>query len=109
MVAKAGAGPHPIAYRKQTADSLAQQIQEALHPETKIRARQIGLKLQRERGCENGVRSFHRYLDSKHLRCSIFPDRVAVWEVKHRKITLGTLAAAILLQRELVSIKDITM
>jgi hypothetical protein len=108
MVTNAGAGPRPIAYREQTADKLAQQIQEALHPEMKIRARQVGLRLQRERGCENGARAFHRTLQSKLLRCSILPDRAAVWKVKDRKAPLGTLAVAVLLQSGSISVEDIT-
>ena len=107
MVSNAGAGRRPISYRDQTAENLAQQIQEALHPETKVRARQVGLRLQRERGCENGARSFHRTLQSKLSRCSIFPERVAVWELKDRKVLLGTLAAAVLLQRGLINVEDI--
>lgn len=38
MIANAGAGPRPITDREQKADMLAQKIQEALHPDTKIRA-----------------------------------------------------------------------
>lgn len=109
MVANAGAGPHPIAYGKQTADNLARQIQEALHPETKVRARQIGLRLQQERGCKNGARSFHRHLELKHSRCSIFSERIAIWEVQDRKIPLSSLAAIILLQKGLVDAKDLAM
>jgi len=109
MVANAGAGPKPIAYREQTADKLAQQIQEALQPEMRVSARQIGLRLQRERGCENGVRSFHSSISTKHSRCSIFPERFAVWNVKDRECPLSTLAAGILLQRGLICAKDISM
>jgi hypothetical protein len=112
MVANAGAGPHPIPYREQTAETLAQQIKEALHPEMRIRARQIGLRLQQERGCDNGIRIFHDSLEGKHARCSILPDRLAVWEVKSEQGPggrLSTLAAAILLQRGLISVKEISM
>jgi hypothetical protein len=109
MVANAGAGPQPIAYREQTVDKLAQQIQTALQPEMMVRARQIGVKLQRERGCENGARSFHGSLLAKHSRCSIFPESIAVWEVKGKESPLSTLAAAILLERGLISVEDIFM
>lgn len=108
MIANAGAGPRPITYREQKADMLAQQIQEALHPDTKIRARQIGLRLQGEHGCANGARSFHRTLHSNLSRCSIFPEKVAVWEVKDKRTPLGALAATILLERGLITIDEIT-
>jgi hypothetical protein len=108
MVANAGAGPHPTTYQEQTADTLAQQIQEALRPDTKIRARQIGLRLQGEHGCVNGARSFHRTMQSKLSRCSIFPEKVAVWDVKDKGTPLGTLAATILLERGLIRFEEIT-
>lgn len=112
MVSNAGVGPHPIPYRELTAETLAQQIKEALHPEVKIRARQIELRLQQEHGCENATRSFHDSLAEKHSRCSILSDRIAVWEVKSEQALgsrLSTLAAAILLQRGLISVKGISM
>jgi UDP:flavonoid glycosyltransferase YjiC (YdhE family) len=112
MVANAGAGPNPIPYQKQTVEKLAQQIKEALHPESRIRARQIGLRLRQERGCENGARSFHDALSEKHSRCSVLPKRVAVWEVKDThgiECRLSPLAAAVLLQRGLICVKDISL
>jgi UDP:flavonoid glycosyltransferase YjiC (YdhE family) len=112
VIANAGAGPHPIPYREQTAEKLAQQIKEALHPESRVRARQIGLRLRQERGCERGARSFHDALSEKHSRCSVLPTRVAVWEVKGAqgiKCRLSPLAAAILLQRELICLEDISL
>jgi len=112
MVANAGAGPHPISYRELTAETLAQQIKEALHPEVKIRARQIGLRLQQEHGCENATASFHDSLAEKHSRCSILPDRIAAWEVKSDQALgsrLSTLAAAILIQRDLINVEEIAM
>jgi hypothetical protein len=112
MVANTGAGPRPIPYREQTADKLAQQIKEALHPGTRVRARQIGLRLQQERGCENAARRFHGSLAAKYSRCSIFPERIAVWDVKNvqeREIPLSILAAAVLLQRGLICVEEISM
>lgn len=82
MVANAGAGPYPISFRELTAETLAQQIQEALNPEVKIRTRYIGLKLQQEHGCQNAATSFHDSLVEKHSRCSILPDRIATWKVR---------------------------
>ncbi|KAE9373572.1 glycosyltransferase family 1 protein [Stipitochalara longipes BDJ] len=112
MVASAGAGPHPVPYREQTAETLAQQIKEALHPEMRIRARQIKMRLQQELGCENAVRSFHDSLEGKHSRCSILPDKIATWKVKSTQglgSRLSTLAAAILLQRGLIHVKGISI
>jgi hypothetical protein len=112
MVANAGAGPRPIPYREQTADKLAQQIKEALHPESRIRARQTALRLQQEQGCENAARSFHDSLPEKHSRCSILSERVAAWEINRTQgcgTRLSPLAAAVLLHRGLISVKEISM
>lgn len=103
IVADAGAGPRPIPYSKQTAEKLAEQIREALHPEVKIRARHIGMKLQQEQGCENGARHFYRFLNVESSRCAVAPDRLAVWEVKGKTIRLSALGAAVLVEHGLLS------
>jgi hypothetical protein len=109
MVANAGVGPQPIPFAKLTADKLAQQIKEALQPETRIKARHLGLKLQQERGCENGARSFHRALEKNQSRCSLLPERVAVFDVRDRNAHLSTFAGAVLLERGILGLKDLSM
>ena len=107
MVANAGAGPQPIPYANQTAQTLAQQIIDALHPELKIRARHLGLKLQNERGCENGMNSFHRSLGYDNSRCSILHDKLAVWKTRGTVTRLSALAATTLLEHGLLRLQDL--
>lgn len=109
MVAGAGAGPLPIPFAKQTAQTLAEQIRDALHPELKIRARHLGLKLKDERGCENGLTSFHRSLNFESSKCSILSKRLAVWKVMGRDIRLGAVTAAVLLEHGLILPNDLEM
>lgn len=109
MVANSGAGPQPISYAKQTAQTLAQQIRDALHPELKIRARHIGLKLQEERGCDNGMKSFHQSLNFDNSRCSILNDRLAIWQVKGTQTRLGAITAAVLLEHGLIQPYDLEL
>jgi hypothetical protein len=109
MVSSAGAGPQPIPYAKQTAQTLAQQIRDALHPEVKIRARHLGLKLEREQGCEKGMEFFHRSLNYEDSRCTLLYDRLAIWQVKGTQIRLGVVTAAILIEHGLLRLHDLDM
>jgi hypothetical protein len=109
MVSSAGAGPRPLRYAKQTAQTLAQQIRDALQPEVKIRARHLGLKLEREQGCQKGMEFFHRSLNYDDSRCSILYDRLAIWQVKGTQIRLGVVAAAILIEHGHLRLHELDM
>ncbi|KAL2020724.1 hypothetical protein VTK56DRAFT_8024 [Thermocarpiscus australiensis] len=109
MVAKAGAGPAPIPHKKLTAENLAAAIQEALRPETKTRARELGEKIKGERGADVGAKSFHQFLNTDNMRCSLAPSRVAVWRVRRTKIRLSALAAAVLVQGGWLKYSDLKL
>ena len=82
MTAKAGAGPMPIAYKELNADKLAELIQEALKPQTQQRAAELSARIKEETGAQTGADSFHKQLAPHQLRCSVCPDRTAVWRVR---------------------------
>ena len=109
VVARAGAGPRPLPYSRQSAEKLANQICEALHPDFKIRARHIQTRLQQEQGCENGAKHFHRMLNLENSNCMIAPDRLAVWKVKGRDIRLSAMAAAVLLERGFLRLEELAL
>jgi UDP:flavonoid glycosyltransferase YjiC (YdhE family) len=109
MVARAGAGPQPIPYKLLTADKLADAIAEALKPETLQKAEELGAKIKEEKGSERGGKSFHDMLDADNLRCSLFPERVAVWQVARTKTRLSALAAAVLADQGLISFANLTL
>ncbi|KAJ5771840.1 CAZyme family GT1 [Penicillium odoratum] len=103
IVARAGAGPTPIPYKRLNVESLSKAIQNALEPSTLDRAQSIARKMQEESGVRHGVNSFYRHLDPETLRCSILPDRPAAWHLKHTKINFSAFAATVLVKSGKVS------
>lgn len=109
MVARAGAGPMPTAYKKLTADILADSIQEALKPSSLERAKEMKIKISKENGSETGAQYFHQMLDVDKMRCSILPEHAAVWRVKRTRIRLSALAAYVLAEKEVISFADLKL
>jgi len=109
MIARAGAGPEPIPYKKLTAENLAEAIQEAVKPETQARAEELGAKIREEKGADLGGRYFHDHLDMHTLRCSLAPSRTAVWRVRRTHVRLSPLAAAVLVKEGKVRYSDLKL
>jgi UDP:flavonoid glycosyltransferase YjiC (YdhE family) len=109
MCARAGAGPMPIAYKDLTADKLAGQIKKALEPASLERAAELSSKIKSEQGSQTGAESFHRQLHVEDLRCSLCPDRVAVWRVRRTDIRLSALAATVLGTEGLLDFNDLKL
>ena len=109
MIARAGAGPEPIPYKNLTADNLATALLESLKPSIQQNAAELGAKISKELGAEAGAKSFHNQLNVDSLRCSLLPNRVAVWRVKRTKVRLSALAAAVLGQEGLLDFHDLKL
>lgn len=109
MVARAGAGPDPIPYKKLTAAGLAEAIRMALKPETQERARELGQKIREERGTDVGAQSFHKHLDVDRLRCALAPSRVAVWRLRRTQVHLSSFAAATLVNNGYLKYSDLKL
>ena len=109
MIARAGAGPAPIPYKKLTADALAQAILEALQPQVQERAMLMAEKIGQENGVQAGAGKFLASLPINKMRCSIFEDQVAVWGFKKSKIVLSTKAAGVLTRKNLIDIDDLRL
>ncbi|KAK6223322.1 hypothetical protein LQW54_000439 [Pestalotiopsis sp. IQ-011] len=109
MVAKAGAGPEPIPYKKLTAENLAEAIKTALKPETLERAGELGAKIREEQGSDVGGQSFHQHLNVDELRCAVAPSRAAVWRVRRSKVSLSALAAATLVENGFLQYSDLKL
>ncbi|KAG0651425.1 UDP-glucose:sterol glucosyltransferase 80B1 [Hyphodiscus hymeniophilus] len=109
MVARAGAGPVPIPYKQMTAEKLAASIAEALKPETSEKAKEYGLKIKEENGCEVGGKAFHDQLHVDDLRCTLSPSRVAVWRIKRTQTRLSALAANVLAGAGLLDFADLKL
>lgn len=109
MVARAGAGPDPIPYKRLTAEGLAEAIRIALKPETQAKAQLLGQRIREEKGADLGAQSFHRHLDVDALRCVVAPSRVAVWRVRRSKTNLSSLAAATLVNSGYIRYSDLKL
>ncbi|KAI0127005.1 glycosyltransferase family 28 domain-containing protein [Xylariales sp. AK1849] len=109
MVARAGAGPDPIPYKKLTTEGLAEAIRVAMKPETQARAKELGAKIREEQGADVGGQSFHQHLDVDKLRCSVAPSRVAVWRVRRSQAGLSALAAAALVEGGFLQYSDLKL
>lgn len=109
MIARAGAGPAPIPFSKLNAETLATGITQALKPETLAKAEELGAKIREERGADIGGKSFHEFLNTDDLRCSLAPSRVAVWRVRRSKTRLSPLAAAVLVREGVIKYSDMKL
>ncbi|KAJ5620027.1 UDP-glucose-sterol transferase [Penicillium lagena] len=109
IVARAGAGPQPIPYKELTAEKLASAIKEALEVHTQDRANEIGEKMRKEKGTIAAVHSFHQHLNVDLLRCTICPNRPAVWWHRHSHIKLSAFATSVLLNTGHIKPKDLTL
>jgi hypothetical protein len=107
VVAKAGAGPLPIPFEDLTSDALSAAIKEALQPEICERVLSLALVMNKESGSQEAAISFHNALDLDTLRCSVSPNRAAVWRVKQTNIRLSALVAAILVEEKTISFRDL--
>jgi UDP:flavonoid glycosyltransferase YjiC (YdhE family) len=109
MVARTGAGPQPIPYKHLTADRLAEAISESLTSQTLEKAAELAAKIKKENGSEEGGKSFHDMLDVDDLRCSLFPEKNAVWQIIHTQTKLSALAAAVLADQGLINFSNLTL
>lgn len=111
MIGSAGAGPAPVPYKKLTAESLADGIKFCLTDEARSEAEKIARSIELEGdGAKNAVRSFHSHLcldGEGSMRCSMLPDRVAVWKINNTTLRLSALAADILVDEGLMNWKNL--
>ncbi|KAI1458868.1 hypothetical protein F4805DRAFT_105724 [Annulohypoxylon moriforme] len=99
MIARAGAGPVPIPYKKITAETLAESITFALRPEVQAAAREVAASIAEEDGASGTARDIQERLDSEGLKCDICPNRLAVWRHKRNDAHLSSFAAYFLVSK----------
>jgi UDP:flavonoid glycosyltransferase YjiC (YdhE family) len=103
IVARAGAGPVPITYKRLNTQNLSDAIEKALETSTLDRAQAIAMKMQEESGVRHGVKSFYRNFDPQLSRCSVIPNQPAAWHLKHTDIKLSAFAATVLVKSGKIS------
>lgn len=113
MVGNAGAGPEPVPYKHLTAEKLADGIKFCITEEARKGAEKIARDIEEEGdGAANACKAFHKHLALQgkgSMRCSILPDRVAVWQMKKTSLRLSAVAANMLVERGLVSWKNLRL
>lgn len=109
MVARAGAGPAPIPYKKLTAERLSAAITEALQPAMTERAVQLGALINKETGAETATSLFYSHLPLRRMHCSLSPNRLAVWRISKTNIRLSAMAAAVLAREGLLQLDDLRL
>ncbi|KAI2631540.1 family 1 glycosyltransferase [Hypomontagnella submonticulosa] len=109
MIARAGAGPHPIPHKQLTADKLADAIKFCLKPESLERAQALASKIAAERGSDTGAQSFHQYLEPDGLRCTLAPSRAAAWRIKRSQVRLSPFAACTLANANILDFHDLKL
>lgn len=114
MTARAEAGAREVYPLKElTVEKFATGIQQCLEPSSMENAQAIAKSIALEGdGAQNAVDSFHRGLglSSKHsMRCVVFEDRVAVWQVMHTDMKLSALAADLLVENKQLSWHDLEL
>ena len=109
MIARAGAGPLPVPYKRLSAEILAASITEALKPTVQEQAAILASSIEQEKGTESGAVFFHSQLNIDSLRCSLAPNRVAVWRVRRTEVRLSALAATVLRNEGLLNFGDLKL
>jgi hypothetical protein len=109
VVARSGAGPAPIPYRDLSSKKLIKRIKDSLQAQIQQAARQIQIKMSKESGLYDSVRSFHRHLDPQLMQCDMCPKRPAVWHVRHMNAKLSAFAASVLVESGKIFPKDLVL
>ncbi|KAI1337885.1 hypothetical protein F5Y15DRAFT_147119 [Xylariaceae sp. FL0016] len=113
MVSKAGAGPEPVPYKQLSVENLAEGIKYCLTDEALKAAQEIAQSIDAEGdGAKNAVAAFHSnliYSGEHSMRCSILPERVAVWKVKGTSLKLSALAADLAVAQDCVSWRQLRL
>ena len=106
-VNRAGAGPPPIPYKELNGTVLAEAIQFALSPGAAAAAAVLGQRIRSENAEDAGVKSFHRHIPLKNMRCELDRTRNGPWWCEKYCIRLSAPAAALLVQKGKLSWDDI--
>jgi sterol 3beta-glucosyltransferase len=114
MIAAAGAGPMPIAFKSLDAQKLADAISFCLTPGAIQAAAKIAEMIASETGVQSAVASFHRNLPHPALACDVLPDQPAVWTYKGTKgskkvVKLSKMAAETLIVSRRIKAGDLGM
>lgn len=109
MCSRAGAGPEPIPYKELTVDKLVEGIKFALSDDAKRAAGELSRKLEKEDGVQKAVDGFHKLLPLMRMRCSVLPERTAVWQLPESKMGISSLVAGVLDKERKLDLKRLKL
>lgn len=106
MIARAGAGPTPIPYKKMTSETLAASISFALRPEVQQAAQEMATIIAREDGARTTVHRIHDLMNKDLIQCRLCPGKLALWRHKATGTFLSNFAWACLVDQGLADLDD---
>lgn len=110
MVARAGAGPEPVAFTDMTVDSLTESITTALKDEVQKGAQEMAKTIAAEHGAEDTVDDFlERLVSEDQLQCDFCPNRLATWLHKRTGARLSGFAAACLVDKGIIKPDEVKL
>lgn len=109
MIAKAGAGPVPIPFKKMTSETLAASITFALKEEVKVAVQAMAAQIAEEDGAAETAADMEQALNLDEMRCHVCPERLAIWKDKKTGAHLSGMAASTLAEQELIHPKDLRL
>jgi sterol 3beta-glucosyltransferase len=111
MVSAAGAGPLPISLKHLDSTTLATAIRFCLTSEALAAAQKLSEKISAESGVKEAVKSFHRNLPIKEMKCDLLPRDAAVWryDTGNHYLKLSDQAAFILMEQKKLKMNKIRL
>lgn len=109
MIARAGAGPTPTAFKNLTTDILAENIVFAVRPEVQAAAKELASHIAQEDGAREAAEDMNSRLGLDDMRCDICPDRLAVWEHKKTGAHLSTFALLCLIDSDVFGVDQVRL
>jgi len=98
-----------VPFKKMTEESLAHSITIALRPEVQRSVKRMSEQISKENGSADAAASFHSCINMDTMRCMLCPDRVAVWRIRKTDIRLSSLAAAVLLDAQIIRLSNLKL
>jgi len=111
VIAKAGAGPEPIAYRSLTSTGLAQAIKFCLTDEAAEAAGKIAEAMRTENGVAAAVQLFYKHLPFDKMKCDFYPNQPAALACGrgNRSIKMCKAVASVLVKNQRLEMKKLSV
>ena len=109
MIYRAHAGPEPVPYKNLTEENLADSITKALQPDIQTSVKTMSEKIAGEHGSEDAAAAFNNSVGYDSMRCLICPEKVAVWRVKKTNLRLSSLAATVLSDYGILTLREVKL